>query len=113
MASLAFFYIVQWSSQRRKILEEWENHWTLERAPFQKVNLQGHSSGNIHGVTRNLTVTLERMHVSKVNTCSRHLHGRQDDRSWPDRINVHMPIGSEFQLLGANRVFVRSAPQRA
>src|SRR5215831_18489352 len=63
-------------------------------------------------MTRNFAITLERMHVSKVDARTRHLYRRQKNCARPDCINIHMAIGSKFQLLRCNGVFVRSANQR-
>jgi hypothetical protein len=52
------------------------------------------------------------MHIPEVDACSRYLYRSQDNGTRPDGIDVHMPIGSEFQLFRRDGVFMRSTYQR-
>ena len=59
----------------------------------------------------NLPVTLKRVHVSKIHSAAGNLNRSQKNCARPNGIDIHMSIGSEFELLGGNGVFVRSADQ--
>src|ERR1700730_12895010 len=52
------------------------------------------------------------MHIAEVDARSRYLYGSQDNGARSDGINIHMPIGSEFQLFRGDSVFMRSTYQR-